>query len=240
MIILNLGCGTKTSDNENIVNIDWSVSLRIYNNPILRLFLPILMNKDRRERSEKLAGNIRVYNLAKGIPYPDNSIDAVYHSHLLEHINRNQVEAFLLENFRVLKKNGILRIVVPDFELLCREYIEMIDKGMKTSLEEHEIYIENIIEQSVRTEAHGTSQQTQPRRFIENLLLGDARKRGETHQWMYDKTSLPKILCKIGFNDVQVKDFNDSSIPNWNEIGLDLNEQKQQYKPNSLYVEAKK
>ena len=33
MLILNLGCGTKVSDDPAVVNIDWSIMLRIRRNP---------------------------------------------------------------------------------------------------------------------------------------------------------------------------------------------------------------
>ena len=47
---------------------------------------------------------------------------------------------------------------------------------------QHDDYVGAIIEQCVRKEAAGTSKQKNVRRFIENIILGDARKRGETHQ----------------------------------------------------------
>ena len=36
MKILNLGCGAKTSDSEDIVNIDWSILLRLRKNNLMR------------------------------------------------------------------------------------------------------------------------------------------------------------------------------------------------------------
>lgn len=44
----------------------------------------------------------------------------------------------------------------------------------------HELYIEGVIEQLVRSEATGTSLQSPLGRYVENLLLGDARRRGES------------------------------------------------------------
>ncbi|MBA54420.1 MAG: hypothetical protein CMK89_08200 [Pseudomonadales bacterium] len=239
-VILNLGCGTKTSDHPNVVNIDWSISLRIKKNPVLRAFLPLLLNQERRSRIAKDLGKIVVHDLSKGLPYADGSISVVYHSHLLEHIERNKAETFLSENLRVLKRGGILRVVVPDFEQLCRKYLASLESGLSTSTVEHETHIADIIEQCVRVEAFGTSKQRQPRRFLENLLLGNARKRGETHQWMYDKSTLTNLLKKIGFGSVSICEFNASQIDHWNEIGLDLDSNGMQYKPFSLYVEAMK
>ena len=78
------------------------------------------------------------------------------------------------------------------------------------------------------------------RRFVENLVLGDARRRGETHQWMYDRINLKEKLINSGYKEVHVKNYSTSLIPNWNEYGLDVDENGNQYKPESLYVEALK
>ena len=240
MKILNLGCGTKTSSHPDVVNIDWSIMLRIRNNKVLYRIIHGMLDHGRRERLDKIPGNILVHNLAKGIPFPNGSVDVVYHSHMLEHLDREVAERFLLEVRRVLKSGGIHRIVVPDFEYLCRCYLDHIDECDLDDAQtaNHDGYIAEIIEQSVRRESFGTSQQMGTRRFIENLLLGDARKRGETHQWMYDRISLASNLSNAGYKETAVYKFNTSGISGWNEIGLDLDDEGAQYKPGSLYVEA--
>ncbi|GHT82953.1 hypothetical protein FACS1894137_02890 [Spirochaetia bacterium] len=52
------------------------------------------------------------------IPFNDNSVDAVYCSHVIEHIENNYVQKMLDEFFRVLKKGNVLRLVCPDAEFL--------------------------------------------------------------------------------------------------------------------------
>ena len=52
----------------------------------------------------------------------DASVDEIYASHVLEYFDRNEVNAVLLEWKRVLKKNGILRLAVPNFEALISVY----------------------------------------------------------------------------------------------------------------------
>ncbi|MBD2291847.1 methyltransferase domain-containing protein [Microcystis wesenbergii FACHB-1317] len=71
---------------------------------------------------------IITYDLNKGIPYPDHSIDMVYHSHVLEHFTQKQGEFFLQECYRVLKPQGIIRVVVPDLEKIARSYLEALEK----------------------------------------------------------------------------------------------------------------
>jgi predicted SAM-dependent methyltransferase len=63
------------------------------------------------------------WNLARGIPFEDNSVDAVFHEHLLEHITLEQGAALMDECFRVLKPEGILRVGVPDAGELVRSYL---------------------------------------------------------------------------------------------------------------------
>ncbi len=51
-------------------------------------------------------------------PFKDESINYVYSSHFIEHVVDDVVDNFLNESFRILKKNGVIRIVTPDFEKL--------------------------------------------------------------------------------------------------------------------------
>jgi predicted SAM-dependent methyltransferase len=242
MKILNLGCGAKTSSSPEVVNIDWSIYLRLKKNPGLQLLAPLFIRGERLKRFSSLPNNIVCHDLSKGIPFSTNSIDAVYHSHVLEHIDRHIAEKFLLEVKRVLKPNGVHRIVVPDLEKRCRDYLAHIDVCEKdpTEAAHHEDFISAIIEQSVRREAYGTSQQPPLRRYLENLILGDARKRGETHQWMYDRISLCELLIDLGYRNPQVHAYNTSQIRNWTKYKLDVDEFGNQYKPESLYIEARK
>ena len=242
MKILNLGSGTKTSNKPGVINIDWSIYLRLKKIKALRPLVPLFVRGERLERFMSLADHIIVYNLATGIPFDSDSVDAVYHSHMLEHLDRNVAERFLMEVKRVLKPGGIHRIVVPDFEKASRAYVAHIASCEANPIESdnHDSYIARLLEQSVRREGSGTSQQNSLRRFFENLVLGDARRRGETHQWMYDRINLRAKLLKFGYSDVHVQDYDKSLIPNWNEYGLDLDVNGNQYKPESLYIEARK
>ncbi|MDJ0744589.1 MAG: methyltransferase domain-containing protein [Xenococcaceae cyanobacterium MO_167.B27] len=68
------------------------------------------------------------YNICQKIPYLDNSFDAVYHSHLLEHLTKHQAQSFLRECFRVLRPDGTLRVVVPDLEQIVKTYLLALKK----------------------------------------------------------------------------------------------------------------
>jgi SAM-dependent methyltransferase len=242
MDILNLGCGTKVSSSPEVINIDWSVYLRLRRNRVLRAVVPLVVKGERLHHFKGLSDNIMVHNLAKGLPFPSNSIDVVYHSHFLEHLDRDVARVFLVEVKRVLKSGGIQRIVVPDFEQACRAYIAHIAISEIDSEEasKHDQYVAAIIEQSVRRNGFGTSQQKPVRRFLENTFLGDARQRGETHQWMYDRVNLSELLLSIGYKSIVFQSYETSVVPQWNSYGLDLDEHGGEYKRKSLYIEARK
>lgn len=75
---------------------------------------------------------------------------------------------------------------------------------------------------------------------MENFLFGDARRRGETDQWMYDRINLPALLLSTGFTEIRVCSWNESEIENWVQGGLEFDENLNEYKLGSLYVECRK
>ena len=97
MIVLNLGCGSKTSSESEVVNVDWSIALRIRRNPLMRIFAPVFLRGDRLTRFKSLPDNIKVWDLSRGIPFDSGAVDVVFHSHMLEHLDRNVARKFLLE-----------------------------------------------------------------------------------------------------------------------------------------------
>ena len=62
------------------------------------------------------------HDLRNGIPAEDESLDLVYHSHMLEHLSYTDGIEFLRECFRVLRPGGIMRVLVPDLELWINAY----------------------------------------------------------------------------------------------------------------------
>jgi predicted SAM-dependent methyltransferase len=76
------------------------------------------------------------HNLLQGIPFDNSSFDLVYHSHVLEHFSKRDGYFFLSECFRVLKPNGVLRIVIPNLENIVREYLNLIELGLKNQDDE--------------------------------------------------------------------------------------------------------
>lgn len=60
---------------------------------------------------------------ADNIPFENNTVDTIFCSHVIEHIESEHVIRFFLEANRVLKKGGVLRITCPDAEFLYENYV---------------------------------------------------------------------------------------------------------------------
>lgn len=99
------------------------------------------------------------HDLRKGIPFPDGSCGAVYHSHLLEHFPKEQALAFLWECHRVLQPGGIIRAVVPDLEQIVRCYLGCLEQTLKSRDSEsgsnYEWILLELYDQAVRTQRGG-------------------------------------------------------------------------------------
>ena len=62
------------------------------------------------------------YNLSDGVPFYENSIDIVYTSHFLEHLNKDDGYKFLENIYNSLKEGGVLRVVVPDLDIAIQRF----------------------------------------------------------------------------------------------------------------------
>lgn len=100
--------------------------------------------------------SVRRVNLLAGFPYQDDTFNAVYSSHVLEHFTKQQGVSLVKESYRVLKTGGVLRIVVPDFKASCDEYMRII--SMPDSAEKLKYYewiMIELLDQMVRDRVGG-------------------------------------------------------------------------------------
>jgi len=95
---------------------------------------------------------VKQANLLARLPCPDNSLKLVYSSHFLEHIPYSEVRHFLSECYRVLATEGVIRLVVPDLENICREYLRCRDAGEH---DKADFCIIELLDQAVRTKVGG-------------------------------------------------------------------------------------
>ena len=104
------------------------------------------------------APGVLQYDLRKGLPFPNEAFDAVYHSHVLEHLAPEEAFFLLKECQRVLRPGGILRVVVPDLENIVRLYLAALDGALAGDREQTERYrwlVIELLDQMVRTQSGG-------------------------------------------------------------------------------------
>jgi len=58
------------------------------------------------------------------LPYADDSVDEIYSSHALEHVEKRMIIPTLKEWRRVLKPGATATLFVPDLEWCCRQWLE--------------------------------------------------------------------------------------------------------------------
>ena len=70
--------------------------------------------------------HVQPLDVRKGLPLDDGIAAAVYSSHVLEHLTESEAKPFLSELWRVLEPGGVVRLVVPDLETICRNYLQQL------------------------------------------------------------------------------------------------------------------
>ena len=98
------------------------------------------------------------HDLRTRSPIDDRSCSVVYHSHVLEHFSRAVAPRFLGECHRLLQPGGILRVVVPDLEMIARLYLRYLDgatAGDEAAARKHEWMTLELLDQMVREETGG-------------------------------------------------------------------------------------
>ena len=182
IIKVNLGSGKNCID--GWICIDNSPKTLLAKLPTLKWILykcNIISEKDYNEEWNK---NIIYRNLLKKLPFENNSIDYVYSSHLLEHFSREDALNICKDVFRILKEDGIFRVVVPDLKIAAVNYIN------------------NNISFFSECKTKPTADQ-----LLDYLMLHTF------HKWYYDSESLQKLLCDSGFKKVYIAAYQWGRIP---------------------------
>lgn len=210
---INIGCGQTPTKGWR--NFDNSLSLRLSKIPLLP---DQLQNWGFLERSQQQfirfarENDIEWGDATQGLPIQDESVDVLYSSHMLEHLDKNETEKFLGEAFRVLRPGGIIRIAVPDLKRQIAHYNECGDA---------DAFIEATHLCAPR-----------PRSLAQRLRLLLVGTRH--HQWMYDGNSLSALLQKHGFIKAEVMPVGQTKIHAYEPLDL------QERAFESVYVEAEK
>ncbi len=144
--------------------------------------------------------HVRYLNLRKELPFDSSSVDAVYASHVWEHLAVPDAERATRECYRVLKPGGVLRLVVPDVAMMCTTYLQSRSESAMDR------FMEDL---HLRSRDEGRSI---ARRLYYSITDF------HSHKWMYDVPSLSALLVRSGFVSVGAKDYNASRIPEIAEV----------------------
>lgn len=181
------GCGKCAPD--NWINFDVSPTLRLERIPLLgRFFI--------RKEWGAFPGNVRIGDIVKGLPgIETHSCDAVYCSHVLEHLSYADLGTALANTYKILKPGGLFRLVVPDMELFVTDYLANKEKGDAYAC--HRLVSSTLM---------GTPKRSATLKERVISLLGHSH-----HLWNYDYESMKLELEKAGFKDIRRAHFNDSA-----------------------------
>lgn len=210
---VNVGCGKTIT--EGWRNIDNSLSLKLARVPFLVSLLRSLrlIQKPQYDYIQfTRSHHIEFGNAIKRLPLPDSSVEVLYSSHMIEHLDRDEMNRFLQEALRVLQPGGILRLAFPDIRHYVRQYLEHQDADQFV--------------------ADTLMAQQRPKSWAEKLTMLVVGFRH--HLWMYDGNSLCRLLTAKGFVNVASLVAGETHIPN--PAPLDLSERADA----SAYVEAEK
>lgn len=203
--MLNLACGNRI--HKEWTNVEYSRSTRALKakHPLLvRILYSIgLMSTDSFERYKKMDRNFIYANLKKGIPLKSQTFVVVYHSHFIEHLDRDQALSFLQECYRVLKWGGTIRIVTPDLERIVQDYLSALKdlENGKNSEEAYDWAMLHLFDQFVRKKPGGYMQA-----FLEKRhpLVGvtnprDNNLKAKDHPPNSFRTKITNILKRLIF-----------------------------------------
>jgi SAM-dependent methyltransferase len=142
----------------------------------------------------------RVGDIVSGLPIPDCSCDAIYCSHVLEHLSLVDFRLALRNTYRYLKPGGVFRLVVPDLAAAINQY------NASDSADAASTFLSS-------GTMLGTIQRPRGLMGIIRHIFGNSR-----HLWMWDYPGLAKELGDAGFVKVRRAQIGDSAIAAFGEV----------------------
>jgi SAM-dependent methyltransferase len=206
---LNLGCGSRAVT--GWVNLDRSPNVLLDRvRPVKRLLRSLRVLSP--EHMTSWSPSIVRHDLTRGVPFADGAADAVYSSHMLEHVYLNQARTLLAECRRVLRPGGVLRLALPDYgaaaeQLVSGEALGSIDAAM---------------EYHRRLRAHPFDPPS-----LRGRLIGVVG--ADVHRWYPTRTLVRGLLADAGFDTVVSCEFMRGHLPDLHLI---------ETRPDSFFVEA--
>jgi SAM-dependent methyltransferase len=194
-IYLNVGCGYAAPD--GWVNIDSSPTARLEKLPVVGGLLGKLSGN-----ASRFPKAVKYGNIITGRFLPDGSVDAVYASHVLEHLALADMRSALANLYRLLRPGGTIRLIVPDLAARADAYVARAKSGDADAAESfmRGCYL---------------GRETRPRGLMGNVrsIFG-----GSDHLWMWDEASMRREIERVGFVEIRRASFGDSPDPMFSAV----------------------
>jgi len=182
-IKINIGCGPN-GQLPGFVNLDNSRSIWLSRLLWLKKRMHRVGLLTDRQLKDDWRGVVRC-DASRRLPYPDKSISKIYSSHFLEHITYPRAVNVLKECHRVLRRDGTMRLVVPDLLWHAERYVERTRQLVSASLSPD------------GRRAHDEFMETVCGAYLER------RRYGAAHCYMYDYPTLLCMLRELRFGHVK-------------------------------------
>ncbi len=176
------GCGNVNV--QDWLNFDASPTLRIQKIPLIGNFLKPYLNCIFDDK-------IMYGDIVKGLPIKDNSADAVFCSHVLEHLYLEDFYKALENTYKILKPSGVFRCIVPDLNKYIADYITSI----KSTNENKKVLASLVF---CKSTSFGKENRKKGIKGVLSGFFGNS-----VHRWMWDEYSLTNELKKIGFINIK-------------------------------------
>ena len=187
-LYVQYGCGLCAP--EGWLNFDASPTLRARSVPMLGRLA---------KRLTAFPATARYGDILAGLPVADKSVDAVYCSHVLEHLSLEDCRRALKNTYRILKPGGRFRLVMPDLRWLIDRYLA--DGGPDAA---PQLMRDTILGQDKR-----------PRGLLAAMRdwIGNSR-----HRWMWDYPAMEHELRQAGFTNIRRATLGDSGDAHFNAV----------------------
>ena len=160
--------------------------------------IPILGSMYTRNAS-RFPDNVERGDIVKGLPVADDSCKAIYCSHVLEHLALEDFRLALRNTFRLLRRGGSFRLVVPDLARAIDTYIA--DESANAAI----VLLKGTL--------LGAEKRRRGIKGIVYASLGNSR-----HLWMWDYKGIARELQVAGFVNVRRAQFGDASDEMFHQV----------------------
>ena len=156
----------------------------------------------------------------KPFPFEDDSVSFIYSSHTLEHIPQEYCSFIFSELFRVLKKDGVVRLTMPDFDKTVEayknnnEYYFHLYSGKNISekfLVNFASYLKHRVSpQELREKFTSLSKEEFGNHFTSLIPRESQIKNSGNHINWWNFKKLHKVLSDAGFTNIYSSEANGS------------------------------